>query len=228
MKLIRNSLVVSLAVLASTASVPAQGFQCTLLGTHNQHGPFNDVWGYTAPNGKEYALLGAESGVIVVDCSNPSAPIERGYFPWAQSVWRDMRTYGTYAYVSSEGAGGFQIIDLTNPDAPVNLGIFGAAQFGNAHNICLDRGTGRIYMIGCNTGTPVFDAAANPTNPPFLGYAGGSGNSNYFHDLCVENGYGYGSMIYNGVLRIWNVNTFPPTILSDTTTPSAFTHNAWP
>ncbi|HEX5053965.1 MAG TPA: choice-of-anchor B family protein [Planctomycetota bacterium] len=223
-----RSFVCSCVCSFATAALPAQGFQCTLLGTFNQHGPFNDIWGYVAPSGKEYALLGAESGLVVVDCSNPATPIERGYFPWAQSVWRDIRTWGTHAYVSSEGAGGFQVIDLGNPDLPFAVGIVGAAQFGNAHNICIDRGTGRIYMVGCNTGTPVFDAAANPANPPFLGYALGSGNSNYFHDLCVENGYGYGSMIYNGQLRILDVSTFPPAPLSNSTTPSAFTHNAWP
>lgn len=218
----------SAALLGATLSLPAQGYQCTLLGTLNTHAPYNDVWGYVAPNGKEYALLGATTGLVVVDCSNPATPIERGYFPWATSSWRDIRTYGHYAYVVSEGAGGFQIIDLANPDAPVNLGIFGATYFGNCHNICIDTGTGRIYCAGCNTGTPVFDASVNPANPTFVGYAGGSGNSNYFHDLCVENGYGYGSMIYNGVLRVWDVSSFPPTTLSDSVTPQVFTHNAWP
>ena len=210
------------------ASAFGQGFQCTLLGTHDLHGSYNDVWGYVAPNGKEYALLGAQTGLVVIDCTIPTAPVERGFFPWATSTWRDIRTYGTYAYVSSEAGSGFMIVDLSNPDAPVNLGIFGSAQFGNAHNICVDVGAGRLYLAGCNTGTPVYDLAANPANPPFLGYALGSGNSNYFHDLCVENGYGYGSMIYNGVLRIWDVSTFPPTALSNSTTPSTFTHNAWP
>ncbi len=220
----------STAVLWTALSAPAlaQGFQCDLLGTLNNHGPFNDVWGYVAPNGKEYALLGATTGTVVVDCSNPSTPIERGWFPWANSTWRAIRTYGHYAYVVTEGAGGFMILNLQNPDAPVSLGIFGSAQFGNCHTICIDTGAGRIYCLGTNNGTPVYDVAANPTNPPFLGYALGSGNSNYFHDMQVENGFGYGSMIYNGLLRIWDVSVFPPVALSNTQTPSAFTHNAWP
>jgi choice-of-anchor B domain-containing protein len=229
------SLAASLAALctatfAPTAPLTAQGYQCDLVGTFSNHGPFNDVWGYVAPNGKEYALLGATTGLVVVDCSNPASPIERGWFPWATSTWRDMRTYGHYVYVSSDtsNAGGFMIVNMQNPDAPVSLGIFGGAQFSKAHNVCLDVQNGRLYFAGANTGTPVYDVAANPANPPFLGYALGSGNSNYFHDIHVENGYGYGSMIYNGVLRIWDVSTFPPTALSDSQTPSTFTHNAWP
>ena len=217
----------AVAALSLSASLPGQGYQCSLVGTHDLHAPYNCVWGYVAPNGKEYALLGATTGLVVVDCTT-NTPIERGFFPWMNSTWREVRTYGRYVYVVTEAAGGFQIIDMLNPDAPVNLGIFGAAQFGNAHNICTDLGTGRIYILGTNNGTPVYDGAANPANPPFLGYALGSGTSNYFHDLTVENGYGYGAMIYTGLMRIWNMSTFPPTTLSDSLTPSAFTHNVWP
>jgi hypothetical protein len=45
-------------VAASLLSAPvmAQGVNCALLGTFNNHGPFNDIWGYTAPNGYENLL----------------------------------------------------------------------------------------------------------------------------------------------------------------------------
>lgn len=219
---------IATAVLATALPVLAQGFNCTLLGTFDQFTTYNDVWGYVAPNGKEYALLGATTGLVVVDCSNPATPVQRGYFPWATSSWRDIRTYGTYAYVVSEGGGGFMVVNLANPDAPVQVGIVGTQYFGNCHNICVDTGTGRIYCIGTNNGTVVFDASVNPANPTYVGTLGTGAQADYFHDLCVENGYGYGSMIYNGVLRIWNASTYPPTTLSNTATPSAFTHNAWP
>lgn len=214
------------AVLAG--SVAAQGTNCALLGTFNNHGPFNDVWGYTAPNGDEYALLCATTGTVVVDITNPATPIERGWFPFGNSTWRDVRTYGTYAYVVTEATAGFQIIDLSNPNSPVSLGTFGTTVTNNAHNVCVDVGAGKLYLIGTNVGTPAWDLTANPANPTYLGLALGSGNSNYFHDMCIENGYGYGSMIYNGDLRIWDMSTFPPTTLSNSPTPGDFTHNAWP
>lgn len=220
---------VALAALVFGSALSAQGFNCVLLGQQNLHGAYNDVWGYVAPNGKEYALLGATTGLAVVDCTDPTNPIERGFFPWQNSSWREIRSYRQYVYVCTEAAGGFQIVDLTNADAPVSLGIFGASYFNNAHNLGVDVGAGKLYLVGCNTGTAVFDLAVNPANPPFIGYALGSGQSNYIHDICVENGYGYASMIYNGQLRIWNVAAgFPPTTISNTTTPNAFTHNAWP
>ncbi len=221
-------IVPSFATVLVAASAFAQGYQCTLLGTQNLHPPYNGIWGYVAPNGKEYALLGSEHGVAIIDCTIPTAPVERGWFPGVNDPWRELRTYGHHVYVTSEGMAGFLVIDMQNPDAPVSVGIVGAAQFGNAHNLCVDHGTGRLYILGCNTGTPVYDAAANPANPTFVGYAAGPGQNSYFHDLTTENGFGYGSMIYTGIFRIWDLSTFPPTVLSNSLTPSAFTHNAWP
>ncbi|HEB51799.1 MAG TPA: choice-of-anchor B family protein, partial [bacterium] len=209
-------------------SVAAQGVNCALLGTFSNHGPFNDVWGYTAPNGDEYALLLTTTGTVVVDVTNPATPIERGWFPWSSSTWRDCRTYGHYAYVVTEATSGFQIIDLSNPNAPTQVGFFGTSVTTHAHNVCIDEGAGRLYLVGTNVGTPVWDLTSNPANPTYLGIAFGSGSSNYYHDLSVENGYFYGAMIYNGDLRIADVSTFPPTVLSDTPTPGSFTHNAWP
>ncbi len=221
-----------LSCLVVANALSAQGTNCVLLGTQNLHAPYNDIWGYAAPNGKEYALVGTTGGTSVVDVTNPATPIERGFFAGPSSTWRDIRTYLTYAYVVTEGGGGFQILDLTNADAPVLLGTFGAAQFGNAHNISIDRATGRIYCLGTNNGTPVFDAATNPTNPPFVGNAlprnALNPNSTYFHDMQVENGFAYGAMIYNGTLRIMNTTALPLPILSNASTPGVFTHNCWP
>ncbi|MFN3242568.1 MAG: choice-of-anchor B family protein [Planctomycetota bacterium] len=210
------------------ASISAQGVNCALLGTFNNHGPFNDIWGYTAPNGDEYALLCSTTGTVVVDVSNPATPIERGFFPFGSSTWRDCRTFGNYAYVVTESTSGFQIIDLSNPNSPTAVGAFGTSVTNNAHNICIDEGTGLLYLAGTNVGTPVWDLNANPANPTYIGTTTGSGNSNYYHDICVENGYFYGSMIYNGDLRISDTSSFPHPVLSNTGTPGNFTHNAWP
>ncbi len=207
------------------ASVPAQGVNCALIGTFNNHGPFNDVWGYTAPNGDEYALLGATTGTVVVDISNPTTPIERGWFPWASSTWRDIRTFGHFAYVVTEATAGFQIIDLSNPNSPTLIGTFGTSISTHAHNVCIDEGAGRLYLVGTNVGVPAWDLNPNPANPTYIGVASTVG----FHDLCVENGYAYASHISGGVLRIMDLATpLPHTILSNSPTPNNFTHNAWP
>ena len=217
-----------LAVGLLAAVAHAQGVNCALLGTFNNHGPFNDIWGYTAPNGDEYALLCTTTGTVVVDVTNPGLPVERGFFPFGSSTWRDCRTFGSYAYVVTEATAGFQIIDLSNPNNPTVVGAFGTSVSNNAHNICIDTGTGLLYLAGTNVGTPVWDLSSNPTNPTYLGLANGSGNSNYYHDICVENGYFYGSMIANGDLRISDTSSFPHPVISNTPTPGNFTHHAWP
>ncbi|MFT6079423.1 MAG: choice-of-anchor B domain-containing protein [Planctomycetota bacterium] len=218
-----RKLVLFVALLAT--SLTAQGVNCALLGTFSNHGPFNDVWGYTAPNGDEYALLCATTGTVVVDVSNPSTPIERGWFPFGSSTWRDIRTYGTYAYVVTEATAGFQILDLSNPNSPILVGVFGTSITSNAHNVCIDEGAGKLYLVGTNVGTPVWDLTTNPANPSYLGQA----TTTNFHDLHVENGYAYASYIGGGVLRIMDASSpVAMPVLSNTPTPSAFTHNAWP
>ena len=212
----------------------AQGVNCALLGTLDPQANYNDIWGYVAPNGDEYALVGCQDGTSVIDVSDPANPVERAFLPGPVSVWRDIRTYGTYAYVVTEAAAGMQVIDMTSPNAPTLVGVAGASHFGNAHNISLDLGTGHIYIVGAGggAGNPVFDASANPTDPPLIGNAlpaaAGNPNSTYFHDLQVENGFAYGSMIYNGDLRIMSTSGLPLPVLSDTPTPGNFTHQAWP
>ncbi|MBK8101271.1 MAG: choice-of-anchor B family protein [Planctomycetes bacterium] len=211
------------------APLAAQTANCVLLSHQDLHAGYANIWGYVNPaNNKEYALVGCTDGTSIVDVTIPTAPVERGFIPGPNSSWRELNTYSTYCYVSTEAGGtGIQVIDLTNPDAPFLAGTFGQAQFNNCHTITCDTQTGRIYCNGTNAGTVVYDASVNRVNPTFVGLATGSGNSNYFHDFHARNGFGYGSMIYNGQLRIIDLSTFPPTTLSNTTTPSAFTHNAW-
>ncbi len=217
------------ALLAVSAPVLAQQSKnCVLLGSLNQHSTYNDVWGYVAPNGDEYALLGTTGGTAIIDCTVPTTPVQRGFIPGPGSSWRDIRTYGKYAYVVTEGGAGMQIIDLTNPNSPSLVSTWGTSHWPNAHNICIDLGTGWIYVVGTPNGTIVADASTNPTNPTYVGIYGGSGRSNYFHDLCVENGIGYGSAIYNGDMKLFDVTSWPFTTLSNSRTPLAFTHNAWP
>ena len=76
--LVRSLALTSFAV---AAFLPAQGVNCTLLGVHNFHAPYANIWGYVAPNGDEYALLGSQTGTVVVDVTNPAAPVERGFIP---------------------------------------------------------------------------------------------------------------------------------------------------
>ena len=50
-------------------------YNLSLLGTYdNYNSEGNDIWGWVAPDGSEYALVGLNDGFSVVNVSNPSNP----------------------------------------------------------------------------------------------------------------------------------------------------------
>lgn len=84
---------------------------------------YGDVWGYTAPNGTEYALLAGRGGglsILDITPAPASAPVEVGFLPTESgaSDSKDVKVYDHYAYLVNEG-GPIQIIDLDDPANPV-------------------------------------------------------------------------------------------------------------
>ena len=57
----------------------------------------NDIWGYAAPDGTEYALVGLRSGVSIVSLAAPANPVEVQVIPGGQSAWRALSTWGDFA-----------------------------------------------------------------------------------------------------------------------------------
>ncbi|MEC9209974.1 MAG: hypothetical protein VX762_06070, partial [Bacteroidota bacterium] len=63
----------------------------------------NDIWGWVDPISEdEYALVGLNDGFSCVNVSNPTIPIEEFYIADLNSTWRDIKTWGNYAYVTTE------------------------------------------------------------------------------------------------------------------------------
>jgi hypothetical protein len=76
----------------------------------------NDIWGWTASNGQEIAIIGLVSGTAFVDVTDPVNPIYRGKLPThtGNAVQRDMKTYLNHAFIVSESKRhGMQVFDLT-------------------------------------------------------------------------------------------------------------------
>jgi choice-of-anchor B domain-containing protein len=155
----------------------------------------NDCWGWTdLSSGKEYALMGLNTGTSFIDISDLEFPRIVGFLPahTTNSIWRDIKTYGNYAFIVSEAPGhGMQVFDLTKlvyisanqppqtftPDAHYN-------GFGDAHNIVINDTQGYAYAFGTSTysGGPHFIDISNPLNPSA---AGGYGEDAYSHDAQV-------------------------------------------
>ena len=138
----------------------------------------NDCWGWTDPTTqKEYALMCTSTGTSFIDISDPVNPINLGQLPTrtSNSTWRDVKTYGNYAFIVSEASNhGMQVFDLTrlrNIDTS-NLPITFTSDanytgFGNAHNIVINEANAYAYAVGSNTfaGGPHFVDISDPLNP---------------------------------------------------------------
>lgn len=218
-----------LTVLLAGAAEAGPTFNVIFHARLDDHPAYNDVWGYTAPNGDEYALLGCTTGLAVINVSDPDAPYETGFLTGPTSTWRDIKTYGHHAYVTNESSGGIAIVDLSNPEAPVAAGSYIAGGFSRAHNLYIDTTTGRLFTAGSNIGvggTRIL-SLANPTAPTEIG----SWETAYFHDVVVQNGRLFGSAINVArlyVLDVSNPGSIPAPLGTAQGYPAAFTHNAWP
>ena len=79
-------------------------------GTSNE---LSNIGGYVDSTGKEYALVGCQTGLSIVDVTNPATPIQKILIPGTNSFWREVKVWGKYAYVTTEGgSNGLQIINL--------------------------------------------------------------------------------------------------------------------
>lgn len=218
------------------------------LGTSNS-GNGNDMWGWTDPDsGKEYALVGLNNGTAFVDISDPDHPLRLGNLPThsGNSLWRDVKTYGNYAFIVSEASGhGMQVFDLTRlrnvASPPVTFtedAWYG--QFLKAHNIVINEQSGFAYAVGsregsqqCNSGLHMIDIH-DPLHPAFAGCFSADG---YTHDAqCVV--YDAGSAYPNReICFAANEDTLTIVDVTDKSNPvqlsrtgysgSHYTHQGW-
>ncbi|MBK7871344.1 MAG: choice-of-anchor B family protein [Saprospiraceae bacterium] len=193
----------------------------------------NDIWGWVAPDGTEYALVGAQNGVSIVSLANPQNPEEVAFVPGPFSRWRDLKTWGNFAYVTADESGtteGLLVIDLS--DLPNNVTYsnwkptIDERTLTTCHNLYIDE-NGICYLAGCNInggGVLFVDVATTPGTPAFIG----KGPNIYAHDVYVRNNKMYASELYAGRLSIYDVsNKSNPSFLASQNTLFRFTHNAW-
>ena len=219
-------------LLTTLSFLSAQNIQnISLLSKVEYEVELSDIWGYTAEDGKEYALVGLETGTSIVDISDPSNPIEIVNVPGGVSLWKDIKTYKNRAFITGEYQQGLQIIDLSNlqnGEAPslfweTSFGGFG--RLGACHNIFIEEQTGVAYLAGCSVvggGVLMFDITGDL--PSYLGKT----NTTYSHDVFVRNDTIYSSDMNIGVFSIIDAtNKSNPVVIANQRTPFQFTHNTW-
>ncbi|MFQ5565498.1 MAG: choice-of-anchor B family protein [Paracoccaceae bacterium] len=211
----------------------------------------NDIWGWTAPDGSEYALFGRAFGTSFIDISDPTNPVYLGDLPTHGafgSSWRDIKVYQNHAFIVSEASNhGMQVFDLMQLETmdraglPVTFGetdhYSGAAA---SHNLFINEDSGYAYMVGnsgkrsCAGGLHMVDIST-PTNPRFARCFNGDG---YTHDVQCVNYHGpdpdyQGSEICfasneDTVTIVDVTDKKNPAMLSRTPYPGAsYTHQGW-
>lgn len=146
----------------------------------------SDCWGYTSPSGREYALIGTNQGLGVVEVTDPGNAQVITHVAGVISFWRDVKTFGTYAYVVSEGGGGIQVIDLSDVDNG-NVTVIRNVLHGGvaaSHNVAINSSTARLYQIGGGSnpiqGIRVY-SLRNPSWPQLVG----EWHGRYCHDAQI-------------------------------------------
>ncbi len=238
----KKHLLISLFILINSPflSIGQQQQNMSLLGNWDDNtlptswaGTFNDCWGYAAPDGSEYAIMGDVMGTYFFNISNPALPIVVNFFRGKDTlgVHRDFKTYGHYAYgVSDEGNSSLQIFDLQYlPDSVVK--VYDSDQFTiRCHNIFI---SGDELYLASNTTSSGFRSMdvlsiTNPVNPTFISTLTSS-QFWHVHDVYVRNDTAYCSAGNAGLFIYDYANpTSPQLIQSITSYPEqGYNHSSW-
>lgn len=201
-----------LLCLAVLLTVPSVDAQVTSLDTLKHYdvqplGSYSAIWGYTAPDGREYAILGVNGGASypggtsIIDITDNNNVRQVAFIGGLNSGWREMKTYREYAYVVTEAGGGVQIIDLSQlPDTARLVRSFnytsGTKNILKSHSVSLHDGF--LYLNGCANWSPggmvIFDLRNDPENPVYAGEY----QPAYIHDSYVLRDTIYASAINSG------------------------------
>lgn len=195
----------------------------------------NDIWGYVDTDGTEYAILGTRQATAILSLADPSNPVEVAYIAGSVSTWRDMKTWGHFAYVTADaGSDGLLIIDLSGlpdqvtwefwkPDLTINGNT---ANMQRCHNIYIDE-KGYAYLSGCNPlnngGVIIFDVHTTPGQPVLVGQA----EPVYSHDNYVRGDTLYSANLGQGAYITDVTDKANPITLGIQETSFDFCHNVW-
>ena len=205
---------------------------------------YNDCWGYTAPDGREYAIIGSRSKIHFIDITDPTDVVEVASFTnlnadgsLSSTLWRDFKTYDHYAYAVADQSGtteGLIVFDLSDLPNSVSKVYQTTADFTRAHNVFIDVPKAKMYIPGAQqqyNGMIVY-SLANPAQPSLLASVSltGNGGGGYSHDVYVRNDTAYCFQGTTRGLRVYDFSTpTTPQFLGSLTgySNSGYNHSGW-
>lgn len=195
--------------------------------------PLNDIWGYVAPDGTEYALVGTRKGLSIVSLADPTQPEEVHFVAGDSIRGRDIKTFGETAYViGPKSEEGLWVVDLSNLPLyvthyreQVTTTLNGVPDtLRRGHNLFVDE-QGLIYLAGSNLNNGgVVVLVVTLFGPEVVGY----GPPVYTHDVFIDGDVLYASEFQEGRFSVYDISD--PTqfeLLGSADTPRGLTHNVW-
>ena len=227
---------VCLLVLVTALPCAAQELTLDLVGevsfpaTASGNGT-SDVWGYTAPDGADYAIVGVRDGTAIVSVPDLEVlhtipgPTQNDFY-----YHRDMVVYGSTLYVVAEMRGtdeGVQVIDLSGlPESIELVTAFTSPGQIRSHNMDVDAATGYAYVLAqAYNGVRILDLV-DPLNPQEVGFVPLPNG----HDMHARGDTLYVAEGYTPSFSIWDVTDKQnPVLLARQPVPSeGYVHNIWP
>ncbi len=164
----------------------------------------NDIWGYTDLNtGREYAFIGVENGVAILDITDPTAPEQVGAPTGTGTTWRDIEIYQlfdstaqrwrAYAYVTADNVqdtlmlldlsglpNGVEVVNFTSDHRSAHTNYMTNADF--TYGIAQTSETPLLAIAGAdlNSGNHRLYSLTNPRAPALISVS----TSGYAHDLA--------------------------------------------
>jgi choice-of-anchor B domain-containing protein len=205
-----------------------------------------DIWGYTSPAGREYALITLSNGISFVDVTEPGNAQIVQSFTGPTSLWHDVKVYGHYAYAVSEGGQGIRVYNMESIDSGQVTFVGNITTGGTAatHNVAINTESGYLYRTGGdNNGLRIY-SLANPASPQLVG----QWSDRYVHDAQIRtfqttniggqiaffreiafccSGFN-GGQVDTGLTIVDVTDKANPVVLSQTAYSSrAYSHQAW-
>tara|TARA_R110002072_G_scaffold534_6_gene4046 strand:- start:221646 stop:222668 length:1023 start_codon:yes stop_codon:yes gene_type:complete len=216
-------MILLLVALLSTSAMASTKLSTIANFKKNRSIGYNDIWGYEAPDGREYALLGVQDGTSVVDVTDVNDLKEIKFFPSKKSTWKDIKTLGHYAYVVNESGGGMQILDLSKLPNEVTLAATFTG-FSTSHNIFIDTERKILFAEGNHSEPVRLYSLKNPVAPEKLSSLGVE-----CHDIFAQNGRLFVSEGGHGTIGIFNYDDPKNPVLEKRfqIRRAGYVHNAW-
>lgn len=209
--------------------------QAKFISLNNQFGDVgnSDVWGWTAPDGEDYAIMGTLYGVHFVRVSD-MAVIDSVEGPILQDAYyhRDIKTYRNYCYVVAEMTGtneGLMIIDMSYLPDSVHFVKAYVDTVGNkirSHNLSIDTANAMAYVNDhFYQGVRIVDIS-DPENPVEAGFVTAPST----HDEYARNDTLWLAEGSNPAFSVWDVSNpqAPVKLGSVTDVNFGYCHNIWP